>query len=437
MDGCQNLVALDLVTLASKNGTCTRRSPASRRRNRTRHVAWVERCAQRHQAVPLERIWLLDRLVKACLSSHGPFGQFTARFKKLPSSSSRHRDLFPLPLLGLSALDKSELQSWKRKILLSFINLVVLVLNYLHGLSVSASLPSQLNAAQGDVHSRIVARCLQFHSRLVSVGDESWEHLVPDWVPGIVRTDGPRYGEIKAEAIDCLVQAGMCDPLPHLPVSVQGTLMDPSALFENAPNGLDGFAGVAETERLEYVKLVAKQLRCGKLGLSERVKGGGSVLAVSKPGTGKQREVWHGRQVSQAALRPPVPRHLASPSALLHLEASLERPLRVSKRDARCWFDQLSLVPALREWMGRPAVTLDELSSVAGMNSEEVNKGNPHIFTMVSYMYFLSFVIFSSAVNEEQSTSRSKQMTTKRKMFQMMRVWRVWTLKYLKIRLIT
>lgn len=37
------------------------------------------------------------------------------------------------------------------------------------------------------------------------------------------------------------------------------------------------------------------------------------------------------------------------------------------------------------------------------MNSEEVNKRNPHIFTMVSYMYFLSFVIFSSAENEEQS----------------------------------
>ena len=35
------------------------------------------------------------------------------------------------------------------------------------------------------------------------------------------------------------------------------------------------------------------------MGLASTVKGGGTVLAVSKPGTGRQREVWRGQRAQQ------------------------------------------------------------------------------------------------------------------------------------------
>ena len=305
--------------------------------------------------------------------STGRFGTFLFRFQSgAMQSTGRNRNLFPLPLLGPEFVMPSGLVCWQAKILRNFVNMVLLSLNYLHGVPSSTSLPAKGTAAQLDVMCRTVQRCMDFYTRLQSVSDGCWEHLLPDWIPDVIKPEGPKYCDLKADAVDGIPVSGACDPLDALPSEVRSVVLNERLLFSNANAGLGRFEGIARSEQIEYVKLVAKQLRSGKVGLADSVLGGGPVLAVSKPGTGKLREVWHGRRVSQAAAAPPPPRHLASPTALLHLEASADHPVRVSKRDARCWFDQLSLPPQLRKWMGRPSVTLQELRDIADMSAQEV-----------------------------------------------------------------
>ena len=160
-------------------------------------------------------------------------------------------------------------------------------------------------------------------------------------------------------------------PLPHLPPEVQVSLAEASSIVQAAAgDDLAAFEGFSRGARLEYAQLVVKQLRCGKLGLSTTCKGGGTTFAVSKPGGERLREVWHGKRVSEAAQSPPKPRHLASPTALSFLECTHEQPLRLSKRDASCWFDQLKLPVGLRQYMAKPPLSSDELAC-AGMPVEE------------------------------------------------------------------
>ena len=74
------------------------------------------------------------------------------------------------------------------------------------------------------------------------------------------------------------------------------------------------------------------------------MSGGGTIFAVSKRNSVNLREVWHGAQVSAAAKAPPRPPWLASPTALLDLESSEDSPIRLSKRDGKCLFDQMRLL---------------------------------------------------------------------------------------------
>ena len=103
-----------------------------------------------------------------------------------------------------------------------------------------------------------------------------------------------------------------------------------------------------------------------------RPRGGGTVFAVGKAGGCRQREVWHGHKVSQAASEPLRPRDLCSPTALTVLECPAGGTLRVSKRDATAWFDQLALPQHLRPFMGRSRVTTAELHAICDMSFAEL-----------------------------------------------------------------
>eukprot|EP00438_Fugacium_kawagutii_P006402 Skav224255 [mRNA] locus=scaffold2636:65958:71034:+ [translate_table: standard] len=302
-------------------------------------------------------------------------------------AQGRQRDIFPLGSITLDELDFPKLAQWQRNIFLGYVNLVIVALNFLHGTSVNGVLPRKPSAAQQDVQRRVMNQCKDFYHRLVVSTSLPWEHLVPTWVPGAPQQPAGRTG-LQADCVDCLDQAGLCDPQGVLPTSVQTMLLDPATLFEEAPPGLEHFCDVDHHDRVEYIKLIVKQLRCGQLGLASSVQGGGPVFAVGKPGTQKVRAVWHGKRVSGAALPPPVPRHLASPTALLHLEASAGKPIRVSKRDARCWFDQLLLPVPLRKYMGRPAVSISELTDIGGLASDEVASFLEYGSDMEAIMFF-------------------------------------------------
>ena len=110
------------------------------------------------------------------------------------------------------------------------------------------------------------------------------------------------------------------------------------------------------------------------LRLSASCKGGASVFPVGKAG-GKQRVAWNGTRVSLAASKPPPPRNLADPAAFGMLDIAETSTLRVTKRDCRTWFDQLSLSDELGSFFGRPALTRAELNSLGVSDAEIVSLG--------------------------------------------------------------
>ena len=179
---------------------------------------------------------------------------------------------------------------------------------------------------------------------------------------------------LQADLVDNIPLAAAVDPLPHLPECTRAIVTDAEALFPGRPRGLDKFRGFTAGPRGEYLELVKRQLACGKLGLRLVVQGGGTVFSVPKKD--RQREVWHGRRVSQAALRPPAPPHLACPSTFRWLRVDPrvgDGRMRMSKRDGKCLFDQLRLPPEIQGFMGRPPVSVAELRTMGLADGDIVN----------------------------------------------------------------
>ncbi|CAE7682373.1 UVR8 [Symbiodinium sp. CCMP2592] len=350
------------------------RSAASQRQARTRRVNWLQWRSQQHMALPSDRLWLLFRFAHLVTHATGSFGTFlSATCSKRVSLQGRQRDIFPLSQLEASECKPSDwsLQRWG--LMSQFINAIIGALNWCYGIKAGSSGPARRTAAQADVVHRIVSKALDFEERLQSLAAGSWESFLPDWVPlDVVRPGGAKIGNLCADRVDVLQAAGLCDPTSCLPASVQEVIHSEDTMFRGAPDGLAAYEQVLVEERPEYVRLVARQLRAQQLGLVNTVKAGGGVFAVGKPGGRRQRAVWHGRRVSAAAQPPPKPRHLASPTALALLECPQHGHIRCSKRDASCWFDQLSLPSELQRWMGRPPVTVEELRVIGGLSLDEL-----------------------------------------------------------------
>ena len=345
------------------------RSPSSLRLSRRRRVEWLKWREDRHASLPDDKVWLLHRLAAAATTKTGSFGSFVRSF--CPGRASRRqRDCFPLRCVANVEFKPSDMSTLRWSPLRDFVNVVVNSLNWLYGAKRSDTAPRERTLNQRHILTRIVNRAVDSLRGLQDVRAGSWERFLPDFVPFADKGSATCFQELVADRVDNLRLAAACDPTPSLPVAVQTVVADSEALFAGAPRGLELFENFSAGSRVEYVKLIVAQLRCGKLGLSQVCKGGGTSLAVGKPGGLRLREVWHGRRVSQAAEVPPKPRHLASPTALTLLEAGEDKPVRVSKRDASCWFDQLKLPQCLPQYMAKPAVSTTELVA-AGMPSHE------------------------------------------------------------------
>ncbi len=187
------------------------------------------------------------------------------------------------------------------------------------------AVPRSASAAQRAVLSDIEASYLEFVGRLRSCSPEA---SPLDASSDFELDESEQRLELDAARADCPERAGTCDPMPLLPADVHEQLLDADKLFSNAPAALERFPGFYAGARAEYLKLVIRQLRCGKLCLAESVRGGGTVFPVGKS-SGNQREVWHGSRVSAVAARPPRPAHLASPTAFRAIELAEGEVLRV------------------------------------------------------------------------------------------------------------
>ncbi|CAE7858645.1 PDE9A [Symbiodinium necroappetens] len=345
------------------------RSSSSRASARKRRLAWLAWRSDRHADLPQDKLWVLDRLRIAAETGTSAFGAFVSTFAP-QKSVGRQRDCFPLATIAALSYKPPAFSTLRWAVLREFVNFVIAALNWLFGVSKTTRACQPHTGAQQSVIEFILDRVLSTLGRLQEVVPGSWEHHLPDFVPWTARPAPCTFQELEAGRVDNLSVAATCDPLPHLPPHVQDVVTSAKSMFQDAPCDLASFEKFSAGAREEYAKLVTLQLRCGKLGLATSCSGGGTSFTVGKPGGNRLREVWHGRRVSQAAQVPPKPRHLASPTALSFLECSKDRPLRVSKRDASCWFDQLELPASLRLFMAKPAVSTDELVK-AGMTCQE------------------------------------------------------------------
>ena len=176
---------------------------------------------------------------------------------------------------------------------------------------------------------------------------------------------------LDAARCDLLDKSGLVDPLPHIGADDRAVVETPQALFGGG--SLDWIKGaqINKSDRPEYARLVARQLRCHKVSLLPATLSSASVFAVGKS-SGGLREVWNGHDLSTAARPPPKPPHLAGVTAMLDLEAGHNHPIVAYKRDARCFFDQLHLGDSLRPYFGRPTLTAGDILRFTDMTADEL-----------------------------------------------------------------
>ena len=144
----------------------------------------------------------------------------------------------------------------------------------------------------------------------------------------------------------------------------------PSTIFPRAAGKSLKSGAITSEQRAEYVQLVARELKCGKLRLQQDAQGVGSVFAVGKSG-GRQRKIWNGSGLSELAAVPPKPHRLANPSSFLDVDLSPGEKIVFSKRDAATFFDVLQVPEPLQSWFGQPPVQVKELIA-AGLSPQEV-----------------------------------------------------------------
>ena len=236
----------------------------------------------------------------------------------------------------------------------------------------SSAVPS---AAQREVHFLALRRSADWLNRMLEVD------VAPDTPESAWRSfedlaSAPPLG-LRADLVDLPEVAATCDPTGLLGHELYGILDNPQAIVPQERIG-HAVHGIPKHSRTEYVLLIAKELKLGKLVLLTDASGIGTVFAVPKPG-GRQRAVWHGTLVSEASPRPVRPRRLGTPEGLLALDWPAGTRVRWSKRDAASFFDTLLCPPSMCTWFGRPAVTVAELLDVGRLTRQDLLRFSPEI----------------------------------------------------------
>ena len=176
---------------------------------------------------------------------------------------------------------------------------------------------------------------------------------------------------LRADACDLLEVSAGVDPLVHVDPDHAKILRDGSLLFPGLAPGTVSTGRMNESDKKEYAKLVVRQLRANKVTLSDACHASETVFPVGKS-NGQLREVWCGHTLSQHAIAPPKPPHIANPATLVFLESSIETPIYLYKRDARCFFDQLAIPAEIQRWFGRPRLNVSEMIKYGDISLDEL-----------------------------------------------------------------
>ena len=113
----------------------------------------------RQAVVSVDRIWLLDTLSCTISNSDCKLAVFAKTFGVTSSGSVRkHREIYPLPTMVAESLKPSKMANSRWVIIKHFLAYIACAPNMLYGMPLANDFPSQVNAAQRDVHARLVER---------------------------------------------------------------------------------------------------------------------------------------------------------------------------------------------------------------------------------------------------------------------------------------
>ena len=311
------------------------------------------------------RGWSIEEALQAVLKRKA--NSFVAYYHTWREASSpehmagRQRDLFPLPPMRTWPLEVSGLPVHEVGLVLG--NLCLAALNMLAADMRPGFWLGQTQrptAPQKAVQQHIARRCACFLQKLQS-------------------RDAPNFGScgsfqhfeskpsMQAEKVDLPARAATCDPEKLLPPELADSVMDVEKMFPFCMPVQPGPVGPEGAERAEYVKLVFRQLQCGKTLLRLQCEAIGDVFCVAKS-HGKQREVWNGSLISQVAARPPGPAKLANPSCFVDLCFKPGEQVY----DVQTFFDVLQAPQHLQKWFGRPPVSLHELARICAVSFDKL-----------------------------------------------------------------
>ena len=275
------------------------------------------------------------------------------------------RELFPLPLPCVPCRSGADAMS----------TLVIVAFNFLDaGCSYRVDrLPSarKASAGQEEVLQRISKAASLLMGRWAQVEEDGRPCTPASELAGLQLASSMSGVPLEAQRVDLPPRACTCDPLIHLRGKVTEAFASPEALFPAAlpreVSSLRRFRG----DEVEYHKLTARSLRCGKLRLGHNQRAGAQIFTVGKGSSDGLREVWNGSLVSACAARPPKPPRLGNPGAFPWIYTGGAR-LYFSKRDAKAYFDLLTLPVALRPYFGRPVVKAGRICEVLGVSLEDL-----------------------------------------------------------------
>ena len=286
--------------------------------------------------------------------------------------TKRTRDLFPLPPVSSWPLCVPETPHLSTA--LSLLNGCILALNLLAGdlkterLKAMQTEPPTL--AQRAAHNLLAKRCGRFVGELHSCQPNGvWENAFNRF-----ETDPKaKNPDVKADAVDLPDKAATCNPESFLPCDSLGMVTAPHSLFDQDLSETLKIQGPSGSERVEYLRLVLRQLFCGKVKLRLTVVAVADVFCVGKSG-GRLREVWNGSDISDAAQKPPAQPLLANPSCFVDFLFREGENIYMSKRDILTCYDVIQAPTELQKWFGRPPVTLEELASHSHLSLAELEQ---------------------------------------------------------------
>ena len=286
-----------------------------------------------------------------------------------PARAERQRDLFPLP--PAPDVDSSEpLAVCTNGALcaLDFLNDGMRVKRRPDGPTHVRARPTR---AQAVVHEFVRKRCGMQLERLATLPADTFVNI--DGAFGRYEPSQAGPGPVlAADKVDLPKIASTCIAEKFLAPTLAATVASMDAVMPAASPD-SKWPTVSIRDRDEYLKLIALEVEVGKVRLMFRPRHVAGRFVVGKRDTGRQRPVWNGSTLSEAAHAPPMPRRLANPACLPHIRVKCGDRLFFSKRDAASFFDALQAPTAMRSWFGCPGVKAGDLARTLGTSLSDLS----------------------------------------------------------------